>query len=417
MRVVVLATVFPNPKQPTLGTFVRERMRRVAATCDIRVVAPIPWFPFNGLIRGAQWAGIPRTEQQDGLIVYHPRILCIPRYLKFTDGLLYGASLLPFLLRLRREFPFELIDAHFAYPDGLAAALLGAVLGRPVTITLRGSIVRLATYRLHRPQLRWALRRAAGVMAVSHSLKQAAVELGLPVDRVRVIPNGVDTDRFFPRDRGEARRMLRIAPGRPMLLSVGGLNEGKGHHLVLEQIPHLRRQYPDLLYVIVGGERPGDSSRSLIERSVARHGLQDAVMLPGARPHDEIPLWLSAANVFCLATRSEGWANVLLEALACGIPVVTTAVGGNPEIITSPALGTLVPYGDGPLLRAALLDALGRRWDAAALIAHARAHSWAVAGREVIEEFDRICPGRMVHELSESSVRPAVGEASCTHDS
>src|SRR5689334_22296309 len=201
MRALVLSTTFPNPKQPNLGVFVSEGMRRVARHCEVVVVAAIPWVPFNDAIRGARWSGIPRLEQRDGLRVLHPRIFCIPRFLKPTDGVLYAASLVPMLARLRRDFDFDLIDSHFVYPDGLAAVLLGKIFRRPAVVTLRGSINRLATYRAHRPQIRWALRHAAGIVSVSEALRSVAVGLGIPASSIRVIPNGVDTDRFQPRDR------------------------------------------------------------------------------------------------------------------------------------------------------------------------------------------------------------------------
>jgi len=325
--------------------------------------------------------------------VFHPWFFCVPRFGKWLDGFLYAASLLPFLARLRRAYAFDLIDAHFAYPDGLAAVLLGAAFRCPVVITLRGSIVRLATYPLHRPQLRFALSRAAKVIAVSASLKQAALDLGIPAEKIRVIPNGVDPEQFAPMDRGEARRALGLPLDRTILLSVGGVNEGKGHHKIVGCLPDLVRERPDLLYVIVGDERPGDNARPRIDRLVTDHGLEGHVLIAGERRHDEIPQWMAAADLFCLATRSEGWANVLLEALACGCPVVSTRVGGNAEIVTGEALGFLVPPEDEGALREALRAALARPWDRDAMVRHARAHSWGAAAAAVLEEFQRLVPG------------------------
>jgi glycosyltransferase involved in cell wall biosynthesis len=214
-----------------------------------------------------------------------------------------------------------------------------------------------------------------------------AAGLGVAPGRIRVIPNGVDAERFSPRDRGEARRALGLPEDRPILLSVGGLNPGKGHHRVVELLPALLRSHPDLLYVVVGGERPGDSSRPLIERLVRERGLQRHVLLAGERPHGEVPLWNAAADLCCLATRSEGWANVLLEALACGLPVVSTRVGGNAEIVSHEGLGLLVPPEDDGALAQAILEALGRRWDREAIVAHARLHSWEAAAAAVLEEW------------------------------
>jgi teichuronic acid biosynthesis glycosyltransferase TuaC len=390
LRVLVLSFTFPSARQPALGVFVRERVRRIAGHCEVVVVAPVPWFPLNRLIRGAQWADTPAVERQEGFPVYHPRFLSVPGYLKWLDGVLYTVSLLPFLSRLRRSFPFDVIDAHFVYPDGLAAALLGRALRRPVVITLRGSIVRLATYRLHRPQLRVALRWATRVLAVSESLREAAVSLGLPPEKIRVIPNGVDTARFFPVDQAAARLALDLPKDRKILLSVGGLNEGKGHHRIVAMLPLLLRRHPDLLYVVVGGGRRADSLRPVLDRLVRDLALQDHVLLAGERPHEEIPLWMSASDVFCLATRSEGWANVLLEAMACGRPVVSTRVGGNAEIVTDPSLGTLVRAGDDTAFAEALGAALERHWSPEVLVAHAARHSWETAARDVVAELERV---------------------------
>jgi teichuronic acid biosynthesis glycosyltransferase TuaC len=410
MRVLTLSTVFPNVRQPAFGVFVAERIRRLARHCDVSVVAPIPWFPGNRWTR-PHWSGVPATEGHDGFRIYHPKVLCLPRYAKWTDGALYAASLLPFLLRLRRRFPFDLIDAHFAYPDGVAAALLAGLLSVPVVITLRGSIVRLRHYPLHRPQIGWALRRAARVLAVSQSLKEVAAGIGVPAEHIRVIPNGVDADVFVPREPADARRALGLPLDRTVILTVGGLNEGKGQHRVVGLLPELVKRFPDLLYVIVGGERPGDSSRALIESAAARLGVTDRVRLVGERPHDEVATWLAAADLFCLATRSEGWANVLLESLACGTPVVSTRVGGNAEIVSREGLGILVPARDDRALTAAIREGLERRWDPHLLVAHAQAHSWDSAVRGVLDEFQRVLGRDAGHDARVGGVAEPEAEA------
>jgi glycosyltransferase involved in cell wall biosynthesis len=276
-------------------------------------------------------------------------------------------------------------------------------------ITLRGSIVRLAGYPLHRPQIRWALRSADRVLAVSDSLKRTAMSLGIPEEHIRVIPNGVDTEHFFPMDRAEARAALGLPADRTILLSVGGLNEGKGHHRIVEMMPALLRRLPNLLYVIVGGEQRGSSYRPVLTRLVRELGLEQHVLVAGERGHAEIPRWLAASDLFCLATRSEGWANVLLEALACGRPVVSTRVGGNAEIVTHPGLGILAPPGDDDAFRDAILEALARSWDPAALAAHARRHSWEVAADQVLEEFRGLVPNSGGSDTGVAVARSAGG--------
>jgi teichuronic acid biosynthesis glycosyltransferase TuaC len=389
VRAVVLSSTFPNANQPTLGIFVRERMTALARHCELRVVAPIPWFPANGLIRGSRYVGLAPVEAGGPFPVYHPRVLSIPRYLKCVDGILYAASLARFLVRLRRDFPFDLIDAHFAYPDGLAAVLLGRLLRRPVVVTLRGSIVRLQHYRLHRPQIRWALDHAARVIAVSQSLKDVATDLGVGAQHISVIPNGVDLAKFRPKVRSAAREACGLPLDRSIILTVGGIYEGKGQHHVVEALARLSARRPDAVYVMVGEDRRDGYVEGLRER-VARAGLGERVRFAGRKPHDALADWYSAADVFCLATRSEGWANVLLEALACGTPVVATRVGGNAEIVPSDRYGLLVAHGDVPALADALDRAIESRWDRAALAAYAAGHTWDAAASLVVGEFERV---------------------------
>jgi glycosyltransferase involved in cell wall biosynthesis len=386
MRVLVLSSTFPNSTQPNRGVFVRERVARLARRCDVVVVAPIPWFPLNRWIRSDR-AGAARADDQGGLTVYHPRFFSLPRYGKFLDGFFYAVSLVPFLVRLRRRFAFEVIDAHFAFPDGVAATLIGRLFHCPVVITLRGSIARLSTYRLHRPQIRWALRRAARVTAVADYLRRIAIGIGVPGEGVRVIPNGVDLGSFAPRDRAEARRACDLPADRPVLLTVAAVYAWKGQHMVVEALPGLLGRFPRLLYVMVGGTRPEETDYvAALRRRVTELGLEDHVRFAGQKPHAELGRWFNAANVSVLATRSEGCPNVLLESLACGVPVVSTEVGGVPEIVRSGVDGILAPYGDLDALRAALQTALKRHWDRDALVRRAREFDWADAVEQALEE-------------------------------
>lgn len=389
MRVLVISSTFPSVRQPTRGVFVRERVRRLARRCEVVVVAPVPWFPLNRWIRRDR-ATVPLLECQDGLTVYHPRFLSLPRYGKFLDGLLYFLSLIPFVASLRRRFSFEVIDAHFAYPDGMAATLLARLFRRPVVVTLRGSIVRLAGYRLHRPQLRWVLRHADRVVSVSDALRRVAGGIIHDTDRIRVIPNGVDASVFAPMERAEARRLCGLPAEGPILVTVAGIYKGKGQLDVIESLPALARAYPGLLYVMVGSARPGESYLRRLEERVRQLGLGPHVrLLVGTRPHTELVRWFSAADVSVLATRSEGWPNVLLESLACGTPVVASDVGGVPEIVRDGRDGILFPATDTAALTEALRRALGGAWDRDALARRARRFDWNETVERALGELDR----------------------------
>lgn len=377
--VVVLSSLFPNSVQPGAGLFVRERMFRVGRRLPLCVVAPSPWFPLQALLR--RWRphfrpGAPGYEQQQGFDVWYPRFFSVPSALKRLDGLAMAFGAYPRLRALKRMGRLDLIDAHFGYPDGYAAVLLGRWLGVPVTITLRGTESRHAADPVLRPLLLRALLGADRVFAVADALKQVAVSIGVPAEKVAVVGNGVDTARFIPLDRADARAALGLPSDVPVLISVGGLVERKGFHRVIELLPRLRERWPGLIYLVVGGASAEGNNRPQLEQQVAQLGLGDTVRFLGSLPPDALKQPLSAADVFVLSTRNEGWANVFLEAMACGLPVVTTDVGGNREVVDRESLGFVVPFGDAEALETALDRALAAPWDRAAIRHHAEQNAW-----------------------------------------
>jgi glycosyltransferase involved in cell wall biosynthesis len=311
------------------------------------------------------------------------------------------------LHRLSSSFAFDVIDAHFAYPDGFAATLLGKWFRVPVTITLRGTEVAHARNPQRRRFLRKALARADGIFSVSESLKKLAVELGVYSDNIRVIGNGVDACKFAPVPKTEARRSLGLPDDAPVLVTVGALVERKGFHRVLDVLPALRTRYPDLHYLIVGGSSPEGDRESGLRQQVEHLALDSAVHFLGMMPPEALKFPLSAADVFVLPTSNEGWANVLLEAMACGLPVVTTTVGGNAEVVTSPELGVLVPFGDERALREGLESALSRDWDHQAIVAYARKNSWDDRIETLVQEFTRLVAGETQLGLPAANPRAA----------
>jgi glycosyltransferase involved in cell wall biosynthesis len=387
--------VFPNAAAPGLGLFVRERMFRVARHLPLAVVAPVAWFPFQGLIR--RWRPDfrpmpPREELQEGVRVLHPRFLSFPGLFKGADGYFLALSCLPVLRRLRRRFDFCIIDSHFAYPDGFAATLLGRWLGRPATITLRGTEVSLSRFPSRRRGILRAVEGAARVFTVADSIAGHLRQLGANKPILRV-GNGVDADRFVPEPRTDARHRLGIGDGTKVLVTVGGLCERKGFHRVIEILPLLRERFPDLLYLVVGGASSEGDWSARLRAQVAALGLEGQVLFLGPVAPDDLRWSLSAADVFVLATRNEGWANVFLEAMACGLPVVTTDVGGNAEVVASPALGRLVPFGDPAALTEALGEALAGDWDRAAIRDWACANSWDRRVATLVAEFRELAGG------------------------
>jgi teichuronic acid biosynthesis glycosyltransferase TuaC len=384
-RVLLFSTVFPNAAQPHHGVFVRERMNGLPADFEVRVVAPTPWFPLVSGLRPGFRPEVPREEVQDGVPVFHPRFLSVPGILKCLDGLLLFLCTLPLLIRLRREFRFDVIDAHFVYPEGLAAALAGLVLRVPVTVTLRGMLPLLAPFRLRRPQLRFALRRAARVIAVSESLKRDAVALGVPPERVRVIGNGIDPGLFRPQDRTEARRSLGLPKYGPLLVSVGTMAPRKGFHLVMEAMAKLGKSWPTLRFAIIGGDGAEGAMTAELRQLAERLKIAGRVIFAGPRERGELASWYAAADLFVLATAHEGCPNVVLEALACGTPVVATPVGSIPELLDPRTTGLLVERSV-ESIAAGIDKALNQGWDRDAVRARIESRTWRAVGREVAEE-------------------------------
>ncbi len=392
-RVVVLTTLFPHAGQPTTGLFIRERMFRVARLLPLTVVAPVPWFPFQSLLR--RWKPhfrppAPPMETHEGIEVRRPRFLSVPGAFKWLDGWFMAVACLPTLLRLKRGFGCNVVDAHFAYPEGYAATLLGQWLHIPVSITMRGTEVPLARDPRRRRRMIKALQRATRIFSVSESLKRHAMSLGVAGDKILVVGNGVDTAKFHRLDRRAARQKLGLTLDAPVLVSVGALVERKGFHRVVECLPALRQRFPGLRYLVVGGAGPEGDWSARLSRLVTDLGLEDCVVFLGTLAPEELKVPLSAADVFVLATRNEGWANVFLEAMACGLPVVTTDVGGNAEVVASENLGTLVPFGDPDRLAQTLADALVREWDRDAIVAYAESNSWERRVKTLAEEFAAI---------------------------
>ena len=337
IRLLTYTNLFPNRIQPRHGIFVAERLRQQRASGRVQgsVVAPVPWFPSGNprFGRYAELARVPRAEERDGVAVEYPRYVSIPRIGMSVAPLLMAAGTRHVVRRAAARADF--IDAHFLYPDGVAAVILGRQLGLPVLLTARGSDVnQFGEFAVPRRWLRWALGQARHVFTVSSALRARLLQLGAEPARVTVSRNGVDLQRFRPIDRASARAELGWPAEARLLLSVGNLLELKGHHLLIDALADL----PDYrLYIAGDGPR-----RQLLLERIAQLGLSGRVQLLGLVDQSRLACLYSAADLTLLASSREGLPNVVLESLACGTPVVATPVGGVPEVIDSPEAGRLV---------------------------------------------------------------------------
>lgn len=386
MNVLTIARQFPNDKQPNYGVFVENRIARLAkdGQLSFRVLAPVAWVPFGRRLRGraARLGGIASQSATEGYIVDHPRYCVIPKL---------GFPLAPFFLYLgltrhirrlmKQGYTFDVFDAHFFFPDGVAAVLLGRRFAKPVVVTARGSdLNHQAGLPVVGTMIRWAIRNANWVIAVSNALAKRAVALGARPEHVTVLPNGVDLEEFRPLSREPLRAEFGLRG--TTLLSVGYLFENKGHHLVIEAM----RSLPGAELLIIGEGRDRPRLQSLIER----WGLQDRVRLVGSVPHRELPRFYNAADALVLASSREGSPNVVLEAMACGTPVIATGVGGVPDLLTSRTCGVLMEQRTSAAIVTAFQRLFAASPDRSAVRAHAMNFAWDETIRRQTALFKRL---------------------------
>ncbi len=387
LRLLTFSTLYPSAARPNHGVFVENRLRHLVATgrASSVVLAPVPWFPSTATRFGdwARMAAIPRMETRHGLTVLHPRYPLVPRVGMTVAPFLLYRAMVPVMRRMIAEYgPFDAIDAHYVYPDGVAAVWLGRRFGLPVVVTARGTDVSLIpNFRLPRRLIGQVIQHAAAMITVSAALKDALVALGAPPDKVTVLRNGVDIALFRPpTDRAALRE--RLGFNRPTLISVGLLIERKGHHRTIEAMRQLTEF--DLLIV---GEGP---EREALSNLATHFGIADRVRLIGARPHAELPDYYGAADISILSSSREGWANVLLESMACGTPVVASNIWGNPEVVQRIAAGVITeentPDGIARGVRRLLAEAVPR----AETRTYAEAFGWAETTEGQLALFGRI---------------------------
>ena len=338
VRVLTLSTLFPNGAQPTLGVFVEHQTLGLAARpgVEVEVVAPVglPLWPLSRHPHYAARAALPVEEEWKGLKVHRPRYTVWPKIAPARAPGAMAGALLPLLREIRSRFPFDVIDAEFFWPDGPAAMELARKLGLPFSVKARGADIHHWGARADTgPQVAAAGRAAGGLLAVSAAMRQSMIELGLPGDNIRVHHTGVDFERFRPVERAAAKRALGVEG--PLIVTAGALIERKGQALAIAALERMAGAT-----LILVGDGP---DRRRLERQAQAAGLGGRVRFLGARPHDELPALLAAADVSLQPSASEGLANVWVEALACGTPVVTTDVGGAREAIAAPEAGRLVP--------------------------------------------------------------------------
>ncbi len=387
IRLLTFSTLYPSSARPGHGIFVETRLRELLGSGEVeaRVVAPVPWF-FSTRPRFGEYARVARTplrESRNGFDVQHPRYFLPPKVGMNIAPFTLAIGARPAIQRLLDEgYDFDVIDAHYYYPDGVAAALLARHFNKPFTVTARGSDINLiARHAIPCWLMQRASSRASASIGVSRALTQAMVHMGMPASRLISMPNGVDLKRFDIQSQALARAALGW-PASPTLLSVGNLVENKGHHIAIEALTRLPG-----FRLVIAGEGP---ERQALETLASQLNVSSRLQFLGGVAQDQLARCYSAADLLVLASSREGWPNVLLEAMACGTPVIATRVGGIPEIVTSASVGRLMPERTVTDVVEAVADLWQSLPDRMTVRAHAQACSWQSTTAAQIDLFGRI---------------------------
>ena len=345
VHLLTFTTLYPNAAQPNHGVFVENRLRHLVGSgaAVSTVLAPVPYYP-RGTVAAAvgrrfgwdRYAGVPAQETRHGLAVWHQRFAVIPKFgMNWAPDLLAAAAAPALRRLLDAGTQIDVIDAHYVYPDGVAAVILAKRFGLPVTITARGSdITQLPDYPVPRRRIIATLREADALIGVSAALCEAMIGLGADPARVQALRNGIDLEMFRPTDPMPARAELGLAASDRLLVAVGHLIARKRHDLTIAALSDL----PDTPLALLGD----GPERAALAALAERLGVADRVHLLGSRPHASLPGWYAAADASVLASSREGWANVLLESMACGTPVIASNIAGNPEVVQAPEAGLIL---------------------------------------------------------------------------
>lgn len=390
MKILLSTSIFPNRFEPNRGVYIKKQVKELARREKLTILVPVPYFPSFIKNRGQSfYANIPVEDNLDGLHVHYPRFFIIPKIFRFLHGPFMFLSVYRFYRQVINRDKPDILLGFWSFPEGFANVLIAKCFKLPVVIGCRGSdINQLTKPCIQRKIISWTLGNCSRVLSVSEALKtEMTRKLGVPAERITVIPNGIEEDKFYPQEQGKVRETLGLNKRDRITVCVARLETVKGVDILVRAFAQVRCE--GRLLVIIGDGEEMPRLKTLVEEL----GLSNHVLLPGSKPHDEIPLWVNAADLMVLPSLTEGWPNVLMEAFSCGKPVVASRVGGVPEIVNNPSLGIMTRPGDADDLAREINNALERQWDADIIRARVLGRSWATVAEELRCELTQILEG------------------------
>jgi glycosyltransferase involved in cell wall biosynthesis len=379
LRIALVTPILPLAHDRTRGRYIFETATALARRADVRVYFQLNRYPEAGPLG---WRTLLRGAVDEPCAIDSLDVECFSYpSIQFATRLLNGLTSSRFLTPRVAEFAPDVVIGYWVYPDGFAALRAARSLRVPCVVGALGSDVHvrsgIASWLTGR-----VIRRADALVTVSEAMRTAAVrDFGADRARVHTIVNGFNTGVFRPGPMQAARLELGLPPDGRLIVYVGRLVPAKGLRELLTAFGRLAQQVPDCRLALVGdGPMQAELARLLSEA-----GLESRVILTGGLEPPAVAGWVRASDLLTLPSWSEGYPNVVVEALACGRPVVATDVGGTREIVDA-FNGILVPPRNPAALLQALCDALAGSWDHAGIAARMK-RTWD----DVAEETLQVC--------------------------
>jgi len=397
MRVLVLSHMYPSTFNEVSGIFVHEQVKAlVEKGVEVQVVSPVPWAPFPISRMSQKWKAyseIPAESVWDGIKVWYPRYLTFPKGWFFaSSGQRMYRGIKDVVAKIYEEFPFDLIHAHVALPDGYAGVLLNQHFGKSLVVTIHGQDLQHTVDRnaACRHAVSYVLNSASRTILVSHKLKRIATKYCNRSDKLVVVPNGVDPKQVVSRPID----LIDQQKEGPTLLSVSNLVQTKGIDLNLYALQRIRKKYPALRYVVIGG----GPEEAKLRKLAGELGLEEQVEFLGRLPHHQAMKYMAACDIFSLPSWNEGFGVVYLEAMATSKPVIGCQGEGIEDFVEHGKTGLLVKPRDVDSLVEALDYLLSHPDEAKAMGERARKlvlenYTWEKNAEKTIKVYEEVLSG------------------------
>jgi glycosyltransferase involved in cell wall biosynthesis len=395
VKLLSLTDIYPSKNTPFSGVFIRSLNKALSGHLEVTVIHPRPWpksFPMHSS------NGSSYYERQGSIQVYRPPMFVPARGDRiFMRGLFFFLSTLKLLLITKKYTDFDLVHAHMAVPAGFAGVILSKIFRKPIVITCHGSDLNVYPHvPVLKQMVNYSLKRSDAIVTVSNNLKAKAKALGISDNKIEVIKNGVDHKIFKIMDKCSAKKQLGLKNEGHIILYIGHLTQEKGLAYLLRSMASLLKIKRNVYLFIIG---EGKEKRRL-SKMISTLGIEKRVFLIGPRPNSEIPIWLGASDLLCLPSFREGLPCVILEALACGRPVVASDIGGIPEVLGGDeTLGIMISPKDDSALARALTKALNAQWSAQHISSKMQEWSWANTAQEYLAVFESLFSVRKIKEF------------------